>query len=328
MDLQTLISNRKASLAGEARAPMAKLARRCAAAWGDADRIDGALRQGMSTLGNCDLLYAFDIDGKLVSSNIERETTDTSMRGHDFQGRPYLESNLPYKGIVLSRVYISRYNGRSCITILQAIRRKNEVIGFIAADYDVDNLQDQPPEQVRKKSWSQYKGDPAIRGTLFMQERVESKMDRHLDETMHIIQNVILDRGVFHVKIHFSSSRASFWKMDDPYDYRIYTVNEIRDPGFGMAFHRQEISSRVVASRKEIERVLCMLKVLRKADETIYLRSASFNLINGIVGLTFSCDGSHYLNYREFLDRNIRFWFGDRSVDAETGQLQDLCAGI
>ena len=308
MDLQTLISNRKASLAGETRAPMAALARQCVAAWDDADQLDGVLRRGMSTLESCDLLYAFDTEGTLVSSNIERDKTDASMRGHDFQGRPYLESNLPYKGIVLSRVYISRYNGRSCITILQAVRHKHEVIGFIAADYDVDKLQDVSADQKKDK-------------------RAESKMDRHIDETMAIIQDVILHRGVFHVKIHFSSSRASFWKMDDPYDYRIYTIDEILDPGFGMAFKRQELSARVIASDEEIGRVLCMLKVLRQADETIYLRSASFNLINGTVGLTFSCDGSHYLHYREFIDRDIRFWFGEKSGDSETRQLQDLCSG-
>ena len=56
--------------------------------------------------------------------------------------------------------------------------------------------------------------------------------------------------------------------------------------------------------------LLKLLKVLRNADETVYLRSASFNIVNGIVGLTFSCDGSHYLNYRDFIDKDTDFWFG------------------
>ena len=30
--------------------------------------------------------------------------------------------------------------------------------------------------------------------------------------------------------------------------------------------------------------------------------AASLNIMNGFVGLTFSCDGSHYLDYRDFLD--------------------------
>ncbi|MBO0614214.1 hypothetical protein [Thiothrix fructosivorans] len=55
------------------------------------------------------------------------------------------------------------------------------------------------------------------------------------------------------------------------------------------------------------------LKALRFADETIYLRSASLNIVNGTVGLNFSCDGSHYLSYDEFLSKGLDFWFGDNS---------------
>ncbi|MBA1331657.1 hypothetical protein QQ73_11120, partial [Candidatus Endoriftia persephone str. Guaymas] len=47
------------------------------------------------------------------------------------------------------------------------------------------------------------------------------------------------------------------------------------------------------------------LKALRFADETIYLRSASLNIMNGMIGLTFSCDGSHYMSIDEFLEKNL-----------------------
>jgi hypothetical protein len=50
--------------------------------------------------------------------------------------------------------------------------------------------------------------------------------------------------------------------------------------------------------------------MLRNADETVYLRSASLNIVNGMVGLTFSCDGSHYLHYTDFLAMDRDFWFG------------------
>jgi hypothetical protein len=38
------------------------------------------------------------------------------------------------------------------------------------------------------------------------------------------------------------------------------------------------------------------------------------NLFNGMVSLTFSCDGSHYMRYDEFLTKNTAFWFGVGSV--------------
>jgi hypothetical protein len=49
--------------------------------------------------------------------------------------------------------------------------------------------------------------------------------------------------------------------------------------------------------------VLDEFRQLRRFDRNIYLRSGSLNVINGSVGLNFSCDGSHYLDYATFLAR-------------------------
>jgi hypothetical protein len=40
------------------------------------------------------------------------------------------------------------------------------------------------------------------------------------------------------------------------------------------------------------------------------LRAGSLNLINGMVGLNFSCDGSHSLSARDFLKASEARWFG------------------
>jgi hypothetical protein len=29
-----------------------------------------------------------------------------------------------------------------------------------------------------------------------------------------------------------------------------------------------------------------------------------------MVSLTFSCDGTHYMSWQEFLDKDLRFWVG------------------
>ena len=34
------------------------------------------------------------------------------------------------------------------------------------------------------------------------------------------------------------------------------------------------------------------------------------NIFNGMVGLNFSCDGSHYVSWSEFLDMSLSFWLG------------------
>ena len=52
------------------------------------------------------------------------------------------------------------------------------------------------------------------------------------------------------------------------------------------------------------------MRQLRMADETLYLRSSSINIFNGLVSLTFSCDGTHYMSWQEFLDKDMSFWVG------------------
>ena len=49
---------------------------------------------------------------------------------------------------------------------------------------------------------------------------------------------------------------------------------------------------------------------LRIVDTTIYLRTASINIFNAMVSLTFSCDGSHYMRFDEFLAKGPAFWSG------------------
>ena len=61
---------------------------------------------------------------------------------------------------------------------------------------------------------------------------------------------------------------------------------------------------------EQIPALLEYFKELRLVDENIYLRTASINLYNGLVSLTLSCDGSHYIPYEEFLSKNTKYWFG------------------
>lgn len=156
----------------------------------------------------------------------------------------------------------------------------------------------------------QIKGDPAIRGGLFLQERVESMMDRHMDDVLSMHEALMLDHGVHHIQIHFSSSRSTIWHVDDPYIYRILTMDELTDPNICLAYPRRPYFERAIVPPADIAKVLRQFKALRFADETIYLRSASFNIVNGKIGLNFSCDGTHYLNYDEFLAQGLEFWFG------------------
>src|SRR3970040_1398103 len=99
---------------------------------------------------------------------------DPSWRGRDLSQRPYLKNHLPFKGVMLSSVYMSQYLPKQCITALQAVTKDNNLLGFIAADFALDDLMHDSRLTAPEMHWQQFRGDPAVRGTGFMQDGVTS----------------------------------------------------------------------------------------------------------------------------------------------------------
>lgn len=78
-------------------------------------------------------------------------------------------------------------------------------------------------------------------------------------------------------------------------------------------YPRQEYDNRAKVPLEKIPMVMAQLKALRQADDNIYLRSGSLNIMNGLIGLTFSCEGSHYISVDEFLNHDLGYWVGQSS---------------
>ncbi len=313
--IQETILAKKQALAESVKTPLGQLADNCARVWNHADALDRALADAIDGIPSCHLLYAWNVDGIEQSSMVRPDGIDSSWRNRDLSERPYLKNNLPFMGIMVSSVYMSEYNHQQCITALQAVRKGEDLLGFIAADFNVNELIKDDTLAAPGTQWQQFRGDPAVRGTVFMQTRAQSLMDDHINETLDLIRNLMVEHGVFHAKIHFSSGRCSFWLLDDPYNYRIHMVNELIDPELCLAYPIHPYPDSAKVTPKQIEEVFKEFRALRFADETIYLRSSSINIMNGMLGLTFSCDGSHYMSVEEFLNKDISFWVGTLSDD-------------
>ena len=311
--VQQAILAKKAALAELVARPLGQLAERCATLWPNADALDAALLEGIHTLPYCQLMYAWNREGIEVSSMVERFRADSRWRGFDLSQRPYLKNNLPFQGIMLSSVYDSIYTHKQCVTALQAVRRGEQLLGFIAADFAIGDLLRDTQLVDSARGWQQFRGDPSVRGTVFLQSRTPSVFDAHIDPVLARIGGLMREHGVFHSKIHFSSGRCSFWVMADPYNYRIHGVDEIIDPELCLAYPLHPYPTAAKTPAANIAPVLAQFKALRFADETIYLRSGSLNVMNGMVGLTFSCDGSHYMPVDEFLEKDLGFWVGTLS---------------
>ena len=316
--LQQTILEKKAALAEIVSTPFAQIAEQVAEVWPDADAIDQRLRENLSLLPNCHLLYAWDLNGIELSSMVRASGPDPSWRGRDLSDRPYLKNHLPFKGVMLSSVYLSKYTFEYCLTVLQAVRRDHQLLGFIAADFAVNDLLRSTRISVpHKVHWQQFRGDPSVRGTVFLQTRTPSIFDKYANESIEATDLLMREYGIFHAQIHFSSGRCSLWLLDDPYNYHLHSIDEIIDPEMRLVYPARRYAENARTRETDIVRVLEQFRALRYLDETIYLRSGSLNVMNGMVGLTFSCDGSHYMSAEEFLDRELSFWIGGRTLSGQ-----------
>lgn len=309
--LRTATQKQREELTALLGPAMNALATACSDVFADRSAVEELLDGALIGMPHCKHLFALDAEGRQFVDNITREGRDPAHYGRDRSLRPYVQGLAGSTDFKLSEAYISRNRKVPMLTAVQVVRDgAGERIGFIGADYDLRELP--ATEQLYRDSgdWRQLKGDPAIRGGLFAQTRAQSLMDDHLDTVLPLMSELMSERGVFHGKLHFSSSRATIWLIDDPFNYRLLDSTDLLDPDICLAYPQRSYPSCAVVPREAIPRVLDMFRKLRFADETIYLRSGSLNICNGLVSLNFSCDGTHYVRYDELLGKGMEFWLG------------------
>jgi hypothetical protein len=292
------------------REPMGQLAERCAPAWGDCAALDAILVEHFSSVAHCSYLYCMDTDGIQISNNVGQQGIVPGHFGRDRSQRPYMKEAVPAWGFLLSDAYISLLENRPSLTALQVVSRDSRTVGYLAADFDLRNLPVTSELYEEPGYWRQVKGDPAIRSTVFQQCRVESPMDRNMDQALSILEELLTQCGVFQCQIHFSSSQATIWTVDDPFRYRILDHEALSDPDICLIYPTRDYPADAAIPQKDIKLILNALKSLRLTDPTFYLRMASINIFNDMVSVTFSCDGSHYMPHVEFLMKGNSFWFG------------------
>ncbi|MCP4076807.1 MAG: hypothetical protein GY744_11565 [Gammaproteobacteria bacterium] len=290
---------------------MNQLGQQCSPLIDQPDKLDKLLQNHFKQYSFVKYLWVLDHSARQLSATVSRKKLKEGQRGRDRAARPYMQRALKGDPFYLSDAYISRFRRRPSLTAVQTFYDEDgRILGYLGADFDLRKLPYTAKLNLDKKGWLQMKGDPAIRGGLFAQQRTVSAMDEKIDDVLDLITELLISHGVFHVKLHFSSSRATIWLVDSPYDYQILNIDELTDASLCLAFPKREYFYQAKIPRKKIAKIFKQFKKLRFADETIYLRAASLNIVNEKVGLNFSCDGSHYVPYKEFLDKDNSFWFG------------------
>jgi hypothetical protein len=297
--------------------PLKHAAQECATVWGKRQGLNEVLGLILQTMPYCKFLYALDTNALQISDNISHDGIIEEDYGRDRSTRPYMNEVVPSTDFVLSGAYISLRAKRPSLTAIQIVRNEQgQALGFVGADFDLRNLPLTRDLYEEPRQWRQMRGDPSIRGNVFYQSRVHSKMDRYIDTVIGVIEELIIDHGVFHAKLHFSSSRAVIWLYDDPYRYRMLDIDALIDPNICLVYPTRAYPENALIPQDKIRPILDGLHQLRYMDETLYLRAGSMNIFNGIVNLTFSCDGSHYIPFDEFLNKEHAFWSGGINADA------------
>ncbi len=309
--LRTAILKQREMLTSMISRAMRRLSRECVPLMADRAALEARLTQALDEIPDCKHLYVMDAAGVQIVANITRHGPDEAHFGRDRSKRPYMQGILGTTNFRLSEAYISRNSKRPSLTAIRLIRDEDSVhIGFLGADYDLRELPVTEGLYEETQSWRQIKGDPSIRSNLFQQQRAESMLDQNLDVVLPMMVELMTHHGVFHGKLMFSSSRATIWHVDNPFSYRILDIDDLMDPSTCMAYPHRAYTDRATVPADAIKPIFEMFRELRFADENIYLRGGSLNLCNGLVALNFSCDGSHYIRYDEFLKNGMEFWFG------------------
>lgn len=309
------IYRQREELARMLREPMDKVAAQCVGLWGNRDMLEQTLRGGIRVIPQCAYMYILDTNGIQLTESIHRTGIYPGHFRRNRSQRPYMKEVVPAWGFLLSDAYISLYGHRPSLTALQVIRDGNTVLGYLGADFDLRDLPVTAELYKEPDTWRQVKGDPAIRSLLFQQTRTESPMDQNLEQTFSILEELMTQRGVFQCQLQFASSQAMIWMTEDPFRYRILDHEALTDPDICLVYPPQHYPVGARIPQASIAAILESFGSLRLADENIYLRQALINLLNGMISLTFSCDGSHYMPYDEFLHKSTSFWFGETNSE-------------
>ena len=239
------VARQRDALANLLREPLALAAQACSRAWPSRAGLNAALTHALSTMPACKYLYALDTRAIQLSDNISREGLIETDYGRDRSDRPYMREAVPNQGFLLTQAYISLRAKRPSLTAIQIVRDDDgQVLGFVGADFDLRDLPITGKLYDEPTYWRQIKGDPAIRSAVFHQTRSDSQMDLNLDTVLGVMEELMTDRGVFHGKLHFSSSRATIWLVDDPYRYRLLDIDALTDPNTCLVYPAPRLPGR------------------------------------------------------------------------------------
>jgi len=173
--LQTAVIRQRLLLRSRLSGRLMPLAEQCRAVWPQRAALEDVLLRGLEKLPYSKYLYVLDHQAQQITANVSHEGLLAESFGRDRKDRPYLAEALAGETFSLSNSYISRNARRPSLTAVQHIvSEQGQLLGYLGADFDLRELPLTREAYRQPDQWMQIKGDPAVRGQLFQQQRAES----------------------------------------------------------------------------------------------------------------------------------------------------------
>ena len=189
-----------------------------------------------------------------------------------------------------------------CITALQAVTDKNQLLGFIAADFHVKDI---PITNTTTLYRIQHQLKQSGRTA---QRRTKTDIDENIDYLIVVLSTLMQEHGIFQRQIYFDNGLCSLSSFDDPCRYQLFNVRELMDPEMLDLYNKADYNEHASVAAERIPEIFAQFKVLRQLDDDTYIRSGSLNIINGQISINLSHDGAHFMNYDKFLNSDLTHW--------------------
>jgi hypothetical protein len=315
-NLAKIVTLRLAALSYSLSQPLAQLAERCGECIDQPELLNRLLSSNQTRFENGSLFYVINPFGIQISANIAKSGVDSQYMGQNLSEREWFKlTRDSSESLYLSDVYVSQPDNVIGITAVHQIYTRNgTLLGYLCVDFKLENLPYFVGVEPETNQWKRLAGDPSIRDLMFHHKRTVSEMETQFESLRPIIKELILSRGIFHFKFHFSASRATLWHYDDPMRYQVILLEDMLQPSLCLAYDKRPLPEEISITDSILDGLFDLFFELRTSDDYLYVRSCSVNVVNGLVGLNLSWDSQHYLAIDEFLNTDPLHWIGSDNV--------------
>ena len=187
------------------------------------------------------------------------------------------------------------------------------------------------------------KGDPSLRETAMDRCRYESEIDQVFSKLEPVLEDLLINRGIYRLFIGFNNSEIRTNSIFDPLREEIHEANTLISPEYinrhfppisyddkvevmreiyrnlmssslfqKMPKHWQNITTKrhnkwEPMTIEQIKNIIKTLKVMRNMPE-YYLRNFTLSMVQSVVRMQFNCDGTQIVtanNFNEFIEMNL-----------------------